>query len=65
MYGIKKGNKMGAKVKYFMFGFRNAFNSISLQTNKELGQISSEIYEKRKVLVGYTQTRKKITKNKR
>ena len=57
-----KGNNMGAAIKYFMLGFRNAFAPIKLQTTKELGQISIELFEKRKALIEKERDKRKATR---
>nr|DAP22342.1 MAG TPA: hypothetical protein [Caudoviricetes sp.] len=53
---------MGAAIKYFMLGFRNAFAPIKLQTTKELGQISIELFEKRKALIEKERDKRKATR---
>lgn len=50
---------MGTAVKYFMIGFRNAFAPIKFQATKELGQISIELFEKRKALLEKERDRRK------
>ena len=55
---------MNEAVKYFMLGFRNAFSPIKLKTTKDLGQISVELFEKRRVLLEKERDNRKATKNK-
>lgn len=55
---------MSEDIKYFMLGFRNAFSPIKLKTTKDLGQISIELFEKRRVLLEKERNRRKTTRNK-
>ncbi|WP_180379324.1 hypothetical protein [Campylobacter lanienae] len=55
---------MSEAIKYFMLGFRNAFSPIQLKTTKELGQISRELFEKRRVLIEKERDKRKATRDK-
>lgn len=63
----KKGvrQRMSAAIKYFILGFRNAFTPIQMKMTKNLGQISSEIFEKRRVLIEQEKDRRKTSANKK
>ena len=56
---------MSAAIKYFVLGFRNAFTPIQVKMTKNLGQISSEIFEKRRVLIEQEKDRRKTSANKK
>ncbi|WP_185714545.1 hypothetical protein [Campylobacter rectus] len=56
---------MSTAIKYFVLGFRNAFTPIQVKMTKSLGQISSEIFEKRRVLIEQEKDRRKTSTNKK
>ncbi|MDL0089997.1 hypothetical protein [Campylobacter gastrosuis] len=55
---------MSEAIRYFMLGFRNAFSPIKLKTTKDLGQISVELFEKRRVLLEKERDKRKVTRDK-
>ena len=61
--GVRR--KMSTAIKYFVLGFRNAFTPIQVKMTKSLGQISSEIFEKRRVLIEQVKDRRKTSTNKK
>ena len=56
---------MSTARKYVVLGFRNAFTPIQVKITKSLGQISSEIFEKRRVLIEQEKDRRKTSTNKK
>jgi len=62
---LEKFNNSAAAIKYFILGFRNAFTPIQVKMTKNLGQISSEIFEKRRVLIEQEKDRRKTSANKK
>ena len=56
---------MSTAIKYVILSYRNAFTPIQVKMTKSLGQISSEIFEKRRVLIEQEKDRRKTSTNKK